>query len=140
LGRQLLLTLSSAVVELPPLGSSDAEASGAISVFLRRNPVWQELKTAAMEAHGARVSIYSLRHLFAWRCAMASPPVNPRAAAAAMGHSFAIHVGTYSQQFDLDGVRAAFAAANAQNGPTELHTKEPIRNHDDQPHARELKQ
>ena len=122
LGRQLLLTLSSGVVELPPLGSSDAEASGAISVFLRRNPVWQELKTAAMEAYGARVSVYSLRHLFAWRCATASPPVNPRAAAAAMGHSFAIHVGTYSQQFDLDGVKAAFAAANEPNKPAELHT------------------
>lgn len=117
LGRHLLLTLNRGEVELPPLGSSDAEASGAISVFLRRNHVWQQLKTAAKEAHGARVSVYSLRHLFAWRCAMASPPVNPRAAAAAMGHSFAIHVSTYSQQFDMDGIKAAFAAANAQNNP-----------------------
>jgi hypothetical protein len=31
-----------------------------------------------------------------------------------MGHTFAVHVGTYSQQFDLDGVLAAFAAANKQ--------------------------
>jgi integrase len=124
LGSQLLLTLGSGIVELPPLGSSDAEASGAISVYLRRNEVWKELKAEAQETHGERISVYSLRHLFAWRCAMASPPVNPRAAAAAMGHSFAVHVGTYSQQFDMDGVLAAFAAANNQQRTAELHTKD----------------
>jgi integrase len=121
LGKQLLLTLESGIVELPPLGSSDSEASGAISVYLRRNAVWNELKQAVQAAHGERISVYSLRHLFAWRCAMASPPVNPRAAAAAMGHSFAVHVGTYAQQFDITGVKAAFAAANRGNASIELH-------------------
>jgi hypothetical protein len=53
---------------------------------------------------------------------MASPPVNPRAAAAAMGHSFAVHVGTYAQQFDITGIKAAFAAANRGNSSIELHS------------------
>jgi len=66
LGKQLLLTLESGIVELPPLGSSDSEASGAISVYLRRNAVWNELKQAVQAAHGERISVYSLRHLFAW--------------------------------------------------------------------------
>jgi integrase len=121
LGKELLATLTSGSVELPPLGNADSEASGAISVFLRRNAVWQELKKATKEEHDGRISVYSLRHLFAWRCAMASPPVNPRAAAAAMGHSFAVHVGTYAQQFDITGVKAAFAAANRGNSSIELH-------------------
>ena len=115
LGRQLLLTLSSEIVELPPLGSSDAAASSAISTFLRRNAVWNEFKREAKAAHGQRISVYSLRHLFAWRCAMALPPVSPRAAAIAMGHSYEVHCRTYSQQFDLDGVKAAFNNSNQGN-------------------------
>jgi hypothetical protein len=39
LGRQLMLTLGSGMVELPPLGREDADASGEISTFLRRNAV-----------------------------------------------------------------------------------------------------
>ena len=122
LGRQLLLTLGSGIVQLPPLGASDGDASSAISVFLRRNEVWKRLKAEAHEATGDRVSVYSLRHLFAWRCATAMPPVNPRAAAVAMGHSYAVHCQTYSQQVDLDGVKAAFAAANQKHPSLELHT------------------
>jgi integrase len=124
LGKELLATLASGTVELPPLGSADSEASGAISVFLRRNAVWQELKTRTKEERGERISVYSLRHLFAWRCAMVSPPVNPRAAAAAMGHSVAVHLGIYSKKFDLDGVKAAFAAANPGNTSIELNSKD----------------
>ena len=122
LGRQLLLALGSGIVELPPLGTSDADASSAISVFLRRNETWKRFKDQAEAAYDARVSVYSLRHLFAWRCATTTPPVNPRAAAVAMGHSYQVHVATYSQQVDLDGVKAAFAAANQESTSLELHT------------------
>ena len=122
LGRQLLLALGSGIVELPPLGTSDADASSAISVFLRRNETWKRFKAQAEAAYDARVSVYSLRHLFAWRCATTTPPVNPRAAAVAMGHSYQVHVATYSQQVDLDGVKAAFAAANQESTSLELHT------------------
>ena len=122
LGRQLLLTLGSGIVELPPLGTSDADTSSAISVFLRRNEVWKRFKNQVEAAYDARVSVYSLRHLFAWRCATTTPPVNPRAAAVAMGHSYQVHVATYSQQVDLDGVKAAFAAANQESISLELHT------------------
>lgn len=114
LGQQLLMTLLSGIVKLPPLGTSDGDASSAISTFLRRNRMWLQLKAEAEQATGDRVSVYSLRHGFAWRCAMAQPPVSPRAAAAAMGHSFQTHVQVYGQRFDFDNVRTAFATASRQ--------------------------
>jgi integrase len=122
LGQQLLLTLHSGIVNLPPLGSSDSEASGAISTFLRRNKVWQQLKDEVRLDSGDRVSVYSLRHGFAWRCAMAEPPVNPRAAAAAMGHTFQTHVQIYGRRFDFDQVQQAFERASRENQVIELHT------------------
>ena len=112
LGQQLLLTLQSAIVKLPPLGSSDSEASSAISTHLRRNAVWNELKAQARRASNDRVSVYSFRHGFVWRTAMAH--IHPRVAAAACGHSLATHMAIYGQKFDYGNVKTAFAAASRQ--------------------------
>lgn len=112
LGKQLLMTLSSGITELPPLGSTDKAASGAIDTFLRRNDVWMEFKADA-KAMGERVSVYSLRHCFADRCAMASPAIPPKAAAVAMGHSLQVHLQTYQKQHSGRLVREAFTAANS---------------------------
>lgn len=79
---------------------------------MRRNAVWNEFKSEAQAAHGRRIYVYSLRHLFARRCAMALPPVSLRAAAIAMGYSYEVDCRTYSQQFDLDGAKAAFETSN----------------------------
>jgi hypothetical protein len=43
---------------------------------------------------------------------MALPPVSLRAAAIAMGYSYEVDCRTYSQQFDLDGAKAAFETSN----------------------------
>ena len=111
LGQQLLMTLSSGITELPPLGSTDKAASGAIDTFLRRNDVWMEYKADA-KAMGQRVSLYSLRHCFADRCAMATPPIPPKAAAVAMGHSLQVHLQTYQRQHSLKLVKEAFETSN----------------------------
>lgn len=112
LGQQLLLTLQSGIVKLPRLGSSDSEVSSAISTYLRRNAVWNELKAQARLASDDRVSVYSFRHAFVWRTAMAQ--IHPRVAAAACGHSLATHMAIYGQRFDYGNVQKAFAAANNQ--------------------------
>ena len=119
LGRQLLMTLSSGIAALPPLGSTDKAASGAIDTFLRRNNVWMEFKADA-KSIGERVSVYSLRHCFADRCAMASPAIPPKAAAVAMGHSLQVHLQTYQKQHDRLRIKEAFANANQSNSKAEV--------------------
>ena len=114
LGQQLLMTLSSGITSLPPLGSTDKDASGAIDTFLRRNDVWMEFKADA-RAMGERVSVYSLRHCFADRCAMAEKPIPPKAAAVAMGHSLQVHLQTYQRQHNRLRIKEAFANANKLN-------------------------
>ena len=112
LGRKLLLMLQTGLVPMPPLGSSDGKASMAINQALMRNPVWRELKEEA-RAIGKRVSVYSLRHCFADRCAMRIPAIPAKAAAAAMGHSLATHLQIYQANYHQKEVMEAFERANS---------------------------
>jgi len=114
LGLQLLLTLQSEIVKLPPLGTSDSDVSSAISTFLRRNQVWLDLKRKKKQASGHRISVYSLRHGFAWRCALAQPPISPRVAAAAMGHTLQTHVQVYGKEVNWHIIQTTFAASSRQ--------------------------
>lgn len=112
LGQRLLLELSSGLTTLPPLGSSDSVVSSAISTYLNRREVWKRFRAEALQA-GTRVSVYSLRHGYAYRSAM-TYRLPPRAAAKLMGHSLQTHMTHYGQYVDEAGVKDAVASATAR--------------------------
>ncbi len=109
LARELLLTLSTGIVELPPMGNRDDLAAGALNTYLKRREIWQQLRKDAP----GRLSAYSLRHGYAYRSAMTyNLPV--RTAAALMGHSVQVHTQHYGKWVDAAGVKGAVEAARAR--------------------------
>ena len=47
LERELLVTLSTGIVELPPMGNRDDLAVGALKTYLKRRELWQQLRKDA---------------------------------------------------------------------------------------------
>ena len=116
---------------LPPtcfLKDKDGEltrAGHALSQYLRRQKVWQQLvsETAALPTVGRtgnELVPYSLRHAYAAR-AHEDFGFSPRKTAGLMGHSLLTHSTTYGAQIDqeildtaLDQAAAVVAARKAQ--------------------------
>jgi integrase len=110
LGKQLLLELSSGLVELPPMGTEDKQAGGSMNTYLLRRPYWKALRQEAIGSGAGRLSGYSFRHGYAYRSAMAYD-IPIRAAAKLMGHSVQVHMQHYGKWVDDAAVKGAVAAA-----------------------------
>ena len=110
LGKQLLLELSSGLIELPPMGSRDDLAGTSMNTYLRRRKCWSSLRDEAIGSGAGRLSSYSLRHGYAYRSAMVYD-IPIRAAAALMGHSVQVHMQHYGKWVDDAAVKSAVAAA-----------------------------
>lgn len=89
--------------QLPPLGAP-GKAAEALSTYLRRRPVWQELKAEA-EQFGEQLTCYSFRHRFAKECHRRGIPLAD--ICAAMGHTAEVHLSSYAR-FQPDSTAAAF--------------------------------
>lgn len=63
LSQQLAMEWQTRTTELPPLGSTDKAVSSAISTYLRRRPLWTQMKADAV-AQGQRLSVYGCRHRY----------------------------------------------------------------------------
>ena len=111
LGQKLLMMLNTGLVPMPPLGNSDSQAAISLNQALSRNAVWAELKAEARK-QGKRISSHSLRHCFAYRCAMRGS-IPPKAAAAAMGHSLNTHLQVYQKNYHQKEVFEAFEKADS---------------------------
>ena len=88
---------------LPPLGAP-GHAGDALGTFLKRLPVWQELR-AEVAAKGHELVPYSMRHSYVRRGQLRSIP--PKVLAGALGHSLASHLAAYSG-WELDSEADAF--------------------------------
>ncbi len=94
---------------MPPLRAG--EGAEALATYLKRRPLWQELR-AAYSDKGERLVPYSLRHSYAHR-AHVSLGLAPKVAAALMGHSVQTHLASYSRWIGDDVVEAALGQAAA---------------------------
>jgi integrase len=103
--RSLLTRLADRTLELPPLGTSDANAAQSLRQYLNRRQVWSQLKEEAAVS-GGRLSPYSFRHGFALR-AHETYGLSPRVTAALMRHSLQTHVKHYGQWTDGDTIDEA---------------------------------
>jgi integrase len=101
----LLARLNDQTLELPPLGSSDADAALSIRQYLNRRKAWKALKEEASD-NGGRLSPYSFRHGFALR-AHETYGLSPRITAALMRHSLQTHVRHYGQWTDGNTIEEA---------------------------------
>jgi integrase len=93
--QQVLLEWTSGLTQLPPLGSNDKAASSAISTYLRRRPVWNEM-VEKTRAQGRKLSIYSFRHHYSQRLDQLG--ANARLSASLMGHSRATFERHYGDE------------------------------------------
>ena len=113
LGAQLLVTLSSGAVKLPPLGDTDKVSAERMHTHLRRRSVWREMRQAGIETGNGRLTPYSFRHGYAYRSAMEyGLPV--RVAARLMGHSLEVHMKHYGKWVDAVAVQSTVEAARAR--------------------------
>lgn len=111
LSKDLLNRFSDKALDLPPLGSSDADAAQSVRQYLNRREIWRSLKADVTEA-GGHLSAYSFRHGFALR-AHEMYGLSPRVTAAIMRHSLQTHVRHYGQWTDEETIAQAIAKATA---------------------------
>ncbi|MGB7565528.1 MAG: hypothetical protein WBM08_12365 [Prochlorococcaceae cyanobacterium] len=90
---------------LPPLGAV-GNAGDGLSVFLRRQAVWHQLKAEAA-AMGGELVAYSLRHRYSYEGHRLGLPA--KVLSQAMGHSLECHLRSYAR-FTSNEVAEAFAA------------------------------
>jgi len=102
---RVLRLLESGLVELPPLGRTDADAAQTVRGYLNRRPVWKSLKAEVAE-QGGRLSGYSFRHGYALR-AHELYDLTPRITAALMRHSLQTHHAHYGHWVDNEVVDLA---------------------------------
>ena len=113
LGAELLVTLSSGMVELPPLGSTDKITAERLHMHLRKEAVWREMRKQGIDTGNGRLTAYSFRHGYAYRSAMDyGLPV--RVAANLMGHSLDVHLKHYGKWVDAVAVQSTVEAARAR--------------------------
>lgn len=110
--HSLLRRMADGSLELPPLGTSDANAALSVRQYLNRRQVWKDLKVEAASS-GARLSPYSFRHGFALR-AHETYGLSPRITAALMRHSLQTHVRHYGQWTDGNTIEEAVARGRAR--------------------------
>ena len=75
----------------------------AYGQLLRRYEPWKNLVRSNPD-----ITIYSLRHSWAWRCHVCSTnPLHVRQASALMGHTPTVHMATYGRWVDESSLQAA---------------------------------
>lgn len=90
--------------KLPPLGKP-GKAGDAIGTFLKRHPVWRQLR-CEVAARGDELTSYSLRHRYVKAGQVRGIP--PKVLAAACGHSLESHLRAYSGWQDSQVVASHF--------------------------------
>jgi integrase len=94
--------------ELPPLGAP-GRGGDAVSTFLKRQPIWQQLRAEAA-AFGEVLVPYSLRHRYSYEGHRLGIPAKDLSQA--MGHSLECHLRAYAR-FTSNETARAFAVATA---------------------------
>lgn len=98
LAMQLLADLQ--MIPLPPLGNSSNTVATAMATYLRRRPIWQDLRAEAA-AKGEKLTCYSFRHGYALRAHLVAD-LPPRVAAQQMRHSLQTHLRHYGRWCDAE--------------------------------------
>lgn len=110
LAQELLRQLSS--IPMPPLGNGSNTVASAMSTYLRRRPIWQELRQEAA-AKGEHLTCYSFRHGYALRAHLVAE-LPPRVAAQQMRHSLQTHLRHYGRWCDAETAAASMERALAK--------------------------
>lgn len=110
LAQQLLRDLDQ--IPMPPLGNASNTVATAMSTYLRRRPIWRELRAEAA-AQGEQLTCYSFRHGYALRAHLVAE-LPPRVAAQQMRHSLQTHLRHYGRWCDKETAAAAMERALAK--------------------------
>ena len=117
MGCRLLAVLAERGCEALPQGTVAAYWSTRLQQHLVRHvPTWSALLEEAKATSQGHLTIYSLRHGYAWRGGQ-TYGISPRILAALMGHTVAVHLKHYGEGAAADEVTAAVAAATARLAP-----------------------
>ncbi len=98
LAAQLLNDLKT--IPLPPLGNGSNTVATAMRTYLRRRPIWQQMRAEAADK-GEQLTCYSFRHGYALRAHLVGD-VPPRVAAQQMRHSLQTHLRHYGRWCDAE--------------------------------------
>ena len=108
------LLLAERGCEALPQGTVAAYWSTRLQQHLVRHvPTWSALLKEAEATAQGHLTIYSLRHGYAWRGGQ-TYGISPRILAALMGHTVAVHLKHYGEGAAADEVAAAVTAATAR--------------------------
>jgi integrase len=103
---------------MPPLGLASNTVATAISTYLRRRPIWRELREEAA-AKGEQLTCYSFRHGYALRAHLVAE-LPPRVAAQQMRHSLQTHLRHYGRWCDAETAAATMDRALAKVAEKQL--------------------
>ena len=111
MGGRLLAVLSERGSEALPKTTVAAYWSTRLQQhFVRHVPAWSALLEEAKSTGQGHLTVYSLRHGYAWRGGQ-TYGISPRVLAALMGHTVAVHLRHYGEGAAADEVAAAVAVA-----------------------------
>lgn len=110
LAQELLEQLQT--IPLPPLGNGSNTVASAMSTYLCRRQVWQELRRETMDK-GEKLTCYSFRHGYALRAHLVAE-MAPRVAAQQMRHSLQTHLRHYGRWCDAETAAAEMERALAR--------------------------
>jgi integrase len=110
LAQELIRQLSS--IPMPPLGNGSNTVASAMSTYLRRRQIWEELRQEAA-IKGEHLTCYSFRHGYALRAHLVAE-LPPRVAAQQMRHSLQTHLRHYGRWCDAETAAATMERALAK--------------------------
>ena len=109
LGAELLAQLAKRGEEALP--AQQANWAGAFFHHLKKHvPIWAEIHRESSDANQGHLTVYGLRHGFAWRGSQLYG-LSPRVLAALMGHTVAVHLQHYGRWASEAETAAAVSAA-----------------------------
>jgi integrase len=114
MGTRLLALLAERGTEaLPPKTVAAYWSTRLQQHLVRHVSAWSVLLEEAKATAQGHLTIYSLRHGYAWRGGQ-TYGISPRILAALMGHTVAVHLKHYGEGAAADEVTAAVAAATSR--------------------------